>query len=87
MTKLTFLIIAVVSLITNIYAACSDDYVKCVDKRGHIVGYLKTGFCFDSSKASCKPCREQVFKGRISYRKYLIECRIKYRQAVGVIYE
>ena len=76
MTKLTFLILAVFSLITYIYADCSDGILICYDKRDIRIGHALYGRCW--RQLVCLPCKRRY------YKEYLQLCQYKYPTTVKV---
>ena len=86
MLKLYFtLLITILGSIQLVSTNCSDRLLYCFNDKEELLGAIQVNQCWSWSRISCQPCSATTDKKKISYEKYIYQCRYHYPTSIMVL--
>ena len=86
MLKLYFtLLIIILASIQLITADCPDRLLYCFNDTEELLGDIQVNQCWTWSRISCQPCSATTNKKKITYEKYIYQCRYFYPTSIIVL--
>jgi hypothetical protein len=84
--KLYFnLLIIILALIHFISTDCPDRLLYCFNRKEELLGDIQVNQCWTWSRVSCQPCSATTNQKKITYEKYIHQCRHYYPASIKIL--
>jgi len=87
MLKLNFplLTITALVLIQLVSTDCPDRHLYCFNNKEELLGDIQVNQCWSWSRISCQPCSATTNQKKITYEKYIHQCRHYYPTSIEIL--
>jgi hypothetical protein len=86
MLKLNFtLLIIILASIQLISTDCPNRLLYCFNDKEELLGNIQVNQCWTWSRISCQPCSATTNQKKITYEKYIYQCRYYYPTSILVL--
>jgi hypothetical protein len=86
MFKLYFTLLIII-LASNqlVLTDCTDRLLYCFNDKEELLGDIQVNQCWTWSRISCQPCSATTNKKKITYEKYIYQCRYFYPTSIELL--
>jgi hypothetical protein len=86
MFKLYFsLLIIILASIQIVSTDCPDRHLYCFNDKEELLGDIQVNQCWSWSRISCQPCSATTNQKKITYEKYIHQCRHYYPTSIEIL--
>ena len=85
MFKLFFILLIIILASIQLSADCPDRLLYCFNDKEKLLGDILVNQCWTWSRISCQPCSATTNKKKVTYEKYIYQCRYHYPTSIMVL--
>jgi hypothetical protein len=87
MLKLNFILLIITSLILIqlVSSDCPDRLLYCFNRKEELLGDIQVNQCWTWSRVSCQPYSATTNQKKITYEKYIHQCRHYYPTSIKIL--
>jgi hypothetical protein len=79
------LLIIILTSIQLISTDCPDRLLYCFNRKEELLGDIQVNQCWTWSRVSCQPCSATTNQKKITYEKYIHQCRHYYPSSSTIL--